>query len=60
LRGRAAALERRSVVDTVLKRRRLDARPIGRIYPVRNTTPDPLVIELEKIVDSGMAGFPKT
>jgi general secretion pathway protein D len=50
--------ERRSVVDTVLS---FDAdwmqgQSVG-IYPVRNTTPDPVVAELEKIMDTGDGGL---
>jgi general secretion pathway protein D len=50
--------ERRAAIETVLS---FDAewmrgQSVG-IFPVRNTTPDPLVTELEKIVDSGEGGL---
>ena len=50
--------ERRAAVDTVLS---FDAdwmrgQSVG-IYPVRNTTPEPLITELEKIMDSGDGGL---
>src|SRR5258708_1556058 len=49
--------ERRAAVETVLS---FDAdwmrgQSVG-IYPVRNTTPEPLIAELEKIMDSGEGG----
>lgn len=51
-------LERRAAVETVLS---FDAdwmrgQSVG-IFPVHNTTPEPLVAELEKILDSGEAGL---
>jgi general secretion pathway protein D len=50
--------ERQSVLDTV---RSFDAdwmrgQSVG-IFPVNNSTPDPLVAELEKILDSGESGL---
>ena len=53
--------ERRSVVDTVLS---FDAdwmqgQSVG-IYPVRNTTPEPVISALEKIMDSGEGGLSQT
>ncbi len=50
--------ERRAAVDTVLD---FDAdwmrgQSVG-IYPVKNTTPEPLITELEKILDSGEGGL---
>jgi general secretion pathway protein D len=50
--------ERRAAVDTVLS---FDAdwmrgQSVG-IYPVRNTTPESLIAELEKIMDSGDGGL---
>jgi general secretion pathway protein D len=50
--------ERRAAVETVLS---FDAdwmrgQSVG-IYPVRNTTPEPLIAELEKIMDSGDGGL---
>jgi general secretion pathway protein D len=50
--------ERKSVLDTV---RSFDAdfmrgQSVG-IYPVRNATPEPVIAELEKILDSGEAGL---
>jgi general secretion pathway protein D len=50
--------ERRAAVETVLS---FDAdwmrgQSVG-IYPVRNTTPEPLIAELEKIMDSGEGGL---
>ncbi len=50
--------ERRAAVDTVLD---FDAdwmrgQSVG-IYPVKNTTPEPLITELEKIMDSGEGGL---
>jgi general secretion pathway protein D len=50
--------ERRAAVETVLS---FDAdwmrgQSVG-IYPVRNTTPEPLITELEKIMDSGDGGL---
>jgi general secretion pathway protein D len=50
--------ERRAAVDTVLS---FDAdwmrgQSVG-VYPVRNTTPEPLIAELEKIMDSGDGGL---
>ena len=50
--------ERKTAVDTVLNfdAEWLRGRSVG-IYPVRNATPEPLVAELEKIVDSGEGGL---
>jgi general secretion pathway protein D len=50
--------ERRATLDTVLN---FDAdwmfgQSVG-IYPVKNTTPEPLITELEKIMDSGEGGL---
>lgn len=50
--------DRRAAVDTVLD---FDAdwmrgQSVG-IYPVKNTTPEPLISELEKIMDSGEGGL---
>ena len=50
--------ERRAAVDTVL---RFDAdwmrgQSVG-IYPVRNSTPEPLIVELEKVMDAGDGGL---
>ena len=52
------SVERRAAVDTVLS---FDAdwmrgQSVG-IFPVHNSTPEPLVVELEKILDSGEAGL---
>jgi len=51
-------VERRSAVDTVLS---FDVdwmrgQSVG-VFPVHNTTPEPLIAELEKILDSGEAGM---
>jgi general secretion pathway protein D len=53
-----SGIERRSAIDTVLS---FDAdwmrgQSVG-IFPVRNTAPEPLIAELEKILDSGEAGL---
>ncbi len=53
-----AGAERRSIVDTVLT---FDAdwmrgQSVG-IYPVRNSTPEPLISELERIMDTGEGGM---
>jgi general secretion pathway protein D len=50
--------ERRAALDTVMS---FDAdwmrgQSVG-IYPIRNTTPEPVMTELEKIVDSGEGGL---
>jgi general secretion pathway protein D len=50
--------ERRAAIETVLS---FDAgwlrgQSVG-IYPVRNSTPEPVITELEKIVDSGEGGL---
>jgi general secretion pathway protein D len=50
--------ERRAAIETVLS---FDAdwmqgQSVG-IFPVRNSTPDPIITELEKIVDSGEGGL---
>jgi general secretion pathway protein D len=52
------AVERRSAVDTVLS---FDAdwmrgQSVG-IFPVKNSTPEPVITELEKILDSGEGGL---
>ncbi|MEA2839425.1 MAG: ral secretion pathway protein [Methylobacteriaceae bacterium] len=52
------AVERRSAVDTVLS---FDAdwmrgQSVG-IFPVKNSTPEPMITELEKILDSGEGGL---
>ncbi len=51
-------VERRTAVDTILSFDQdwLRGQSVG-IFPVRNTTPEPLVAELEKILDSGEAGL---
>ena len=53
-----SGVERRAAVETVLN---FDAdwmrgQSVG-IYPVRNTTPEPLIAELEKIMDAGDGGL---
>jgi general secretion pathway protein D len=50
--------ERRTAIETVLSfdAEWMQGQSIG-IFPVRNTTPDPLVTELEKIVDSSEGGL---
>jgi general secretion pathway protein D len=53
-----AGTERRSAADTVMS---FDAdwmrgQSVG-IYPVRNSTPDPIISELERIMDSGEGGM---
>jgi general secretion pathway protein D len=50
--------ERRAAIDTVL---RFDAdwmrgQSVG-IYPVRNSMPEPLIVELEKVMDAGEGGL---
>ncbi|MGQ4274802.1 type II secretion system secretin GspD [Terrihabitans sp. B22-R8] len=52
------AAERRTAIDTVLQ---FDAdwmrgQSVG-IYPVRNSAPDPLIAELENLLDSGEGGL---
>jgi general secretion pathway protein D len=52
------AVERRSAVDTVLS---FDAdwmrgQSVG-IFPVKNSSPEPMIAELEKILDSGEGGL---
>ncbi|PNG24506.1 type II secretion system secretin GspD [Methylocella silvestris] len=51
-------VERRTAVDTVLSFDQdwMRGQSVG-IIPVRNTTPEPIVVELEKILDSGEAGL---
>src|SRR5262249_12002165 len=50
--------ERRSVIDTVLTFDQdwMKGQSVG-IYPVRNSMPDPVIAELEKIMDSGDGGL---
>ena len=50
--------ERRTAIDTVLS---FDAdwmrgQSVG-IYPVRNSAPEPIIAELEKIMDAGEGGL---
>ncbi len=51
-------VERRTAVDTILSFDQdwMRGQSVG-IFPVKNTTPEPLVAELEKILDSGEAGL---
>ena len=51
--------ERRTAVETATElRRRLDARSIGRHFPdFQQRAPNPIIAELEKIVDSGENGL---
>jgi general secretion pathway protein D len=51
-------VERRSAVDTILSFDEdwMRGQSVG-IFPVRNTTPEPVITELEKILDSGEAGL---
>jgi general secretion pathway protein D len=50
--------ERRAALDTVLSFDRdwMRGQSVG-IYPIRNTTPEPVLTELEKIIDSGEGGL---
>src|ERR1043166_9726497 len=50
--------ERRAALDTVLSFDRdwMRGQSVG-IYPIRNTTPEPVMTELEKIIDSGEGGL---
>ena len=50
--------ERRAALDTVMSFDRdwMRGQSVG-IYPIRNTTPEPVMTELEKIVDSGEGGL---
>ena len=50
--------ERRAALDTVMSFDRdwMRGQSVG-IYPIRNTTPDPVITELEKIIDSGENGL---
>jgi general secretion pathway protein D len=50
--------ERRAALDTVLSFDRdwMRGQSVG-IYPIRNTQPEPVVTELEKIIDSGEGGL---
>jgi general secretion pathway protein D len=50
--------ERRAALDTVLSFDRdwMRGQSVG-IYPIRNTTPEPVMAELEKIIDSGENGL---
>ncbi|MBV8847964.1 MAG: type II secretion system secretin GspD [Methylobacteriaceae bacterium] len=52
------ALERRSAVETVLSFDRdwMRGQSVG-IFPVKNSAPEPMIAELEKILDSGDAGL---
>jgi general secretion pathway protein D len=50
--------ERRSAVDTVLTFDQdwMKGQSVG-VYPVRNSTPEPVIAEIEKIMDSGEGGL---
>jgi general secretion pathway protein D len=50
--------ERRAALETVMSFDRdwMRGQSVG-IYPIRNTTPEPVMTELEKIVDSGEGGL---
>ena len=50
--------ERRAALDTVMSFDRdwMRGQSVG-IYPIRNTTPEPVMAELEKIIDSGEGGL---
>jgi general secretion pathway protein D len=50
--------ERRAAIETVLSfdAEWMQGQSVG-IYPVRNSAPDPIIAELEKIVDSGEGGL---
>ena len=50
--------ERRTAIETVLSfdAEWMQGQSIG-IFPVRNSTPEPIIAELEKIVDSGEGGL---
>jgi general secretion pathway protein D len=50
--------ERRAAIETVLSfdAEWMQGQSVG-IFPVRNSTPDPIITELEKIVDSGEGGL---
>jgi general secretion pathway protein D len=50
--------ERRAAIETVLSfdAEWMQGQSVG-IFPVHNTTPDPVITELEKIVDSGDGGL---
>jgi general secretion pathway protein D len=50
--------ERRAALDTVMSFDRdwMRGQSVG-IYPIRNTTPEPIITELEKIIDSGEGGL---
>jgi general secretion pathway protein D len=50
--------ERRAAIDTILSfdAEWMQGESVG-IYPVRNSTPEPIITELEKIVDSGEGGL---
>ncbi|MFL5084948.1 MAG: type II secretion system secretin GspD [Xanthobacteraceae bacterium] len=50
--------ERRSAVDTVLTFDQdwMKGQSVG-IYPVRNSTPEPVIAEIEKIMDAGEGGL---
>src|SRR5262249_26219306 len=52
------AADRRAALDTVLSFDRdwMRGQSVG-IYPIRNTTPEPVMTELEKIIDSGENGL---
>jgi len=53
--------ERRSAIETVLSfdAEWMQGQSVG-IFPVRNSTPEPIIAELEKIVDSGEGGLGQT
>jgi general secretion pathway protein D len=50
--------ERQAALDTVMSFDRdwMRGQSVG-IYPIRNTTPEPVMAELEKIIDSGEGGL---
>jgi general secretion pathway protein D len=50
--------ERRAALETVMSFDRdwMRGQSVG-IYPIRNTTPEPVMTELEKIIDSGEGGL---
>jgi general secretion pathway protein D len=50
--------ERRAALETVMSFDRdwMRGQSVG-IYPIRNTTPEPVMAELEKIIDSGEGGL---
>ncbi len=50
--------ERRAAIDTILSfdEEWMQGQSVG-TFPIRNTTPEPIIAELEKIVDSGEGGL---